>query len=106
MVCPRCIMAVEEILKRGHIIFKCIKLGEIEIEKELSDDELQSLSEALSTVGFELLDDQRKQLIEKVKIAAYSKSAKVILKNISSLVNFCQLKRLNIIPTYQSFLPR
>ena len=67
MVCPRCIMSVEQILKENKLEAKNVQLGEIELIKDLSEKQLNAFSEALQKVGFELLDDQRTQLIEKIK---------------------------------------
>src|SRR5678809_572090 len=67
MVCPRCITSVENILKASKIESKYIQLGEIELVKTLNKGQLQKFSEELEKVGFELLDDQKTQLIEKIK---------------------------------------
>ena len=67
MVCPRCIMSVEDILKANKLAFKYIRLGEVALEKTLGKKQLQALSDDLEKVGFELLDDQKTQLIEQVK---------------------------------------
>lgn len=67
MVCPRCIISVEQILTECKIIPKNILLGEVELIKPLSEKKLKELSEELSKVGFELLDSQKNQLIEKIK---------------------------------------
>ena len=67
MVCPRCIMSVEQILKENKLEAKNVQLGEIELVEDLSEKQLNVFSEALQKVGFELLDDQRTQLIEKIK---------------------------------------
>ena len=67
MVCPRCIMSVEKILKDNEINVKYVRLGEVELEKEISDKQMKSLSGDLLKVGFEILEDSQSQLIEKVK---------------------------------------
>lgn len=67
MVCPRCITSVENILKGNKIEITSVKLGEIELKKSLTAKELQKFSEDLQNVGFELLDDQKTQLIERIK---------------------------------------
>ncbi|MDP4284665.1 MAG: helix-turn-helix transcriptional regulator [Bacteroidota bacterium] len=67
MVCPRCIMSVEQILKENKLNTKFVRLGEIELRKTLTQKQLQKLSDDLKKVGFELLDDQKTQLIEQVK---------------------------------------
>lgn len=67
MVCPRCIMSVENILNENKLDAKYVQLGEIELTKNPSQKQLNQLSEDLQKVGFELLDDQKKRVIEKIK---------------------------------------
>ncbi len=67
MVCPRCIMSVEQILKRNDLDFTVVRLGEIELSKPITSAKVQKLNEELQSVGFEILDDQRKQQIEQIK---------------------------------------
>lgn len=67
MVCPRCIMSVENILRENKVEPKYVRLGEIELVKLLNKKQLEKFSADLHKVGFELLDDQKKQMIEKIK---------------------------------------
>ncbi|MCO5237775.1 MAG: AraC family transcriptional regulator [Chitinophagaceae bacterium] len=67
MVCPRCISAVEQILKENKLPSRYIRLGEVELIKDPGKKRLEKLSADLVSNGFELLDDQKMQLIEKVK---------------------------------------
>lgn len=67
MVCPRCIMSVEQILKNNNLEARHIHLGEVELLKAPIPEQLQRFSADLQKVGFELLDDQKTQLIEKIK---------------------------------------
>jgi len=67
MVCPRCITSVGEILKKHNLDAKHIRLGEVELTKEPGKAKLQKFAEDLKQTGFELLDDQKMQLIEQVK---------------------------------------
>ena len=67
MVCPRCIMSVEQILVENKIGAKYVRMGEVELERSLNEKELNLLSDALKKVGFEILDDAKTQLIEKIK---------------------------------------
>lgn len=60
-------MSVEQILKENKLEAKDVQLGEVELVKDLSEKQLNNLSAALQKVGFELLDDQKTQLIEKIK---------------------------------------
>jgi AraC family transcriptional regulator len=67
MVCPRCISSVQQILKRNNIQAKYIRLGEVELEKKPTASQLKNFTQELLETGFELLDDQKTQLIEQVK---------------------------------------
>jgi len=67
MVCPRCIKAVETILLKMNIAYSDIKLGEVNLNIPLSLSEKDILSKNLEMQGFELLDDKKSQLIEKIK---------------------------------------
>ena len=67
MVCPRCIMRVENILKENNLPAKYVQLGEIELLGSPGKKQLQKFSQDLQKVGFELLDNQKQQLIEKIK---------------------------------------
>ena len=67
MVCNRCIMVVGDILNRQRIKAKKITLGEVELEHPLADGEKDSLEAALQAVGFELIDDKKSRIIEKIK---------------------------------------
>lgn len=67
MVCNRCITSVEQILQQNDIKAKHTRLGEVELSEPLSNEKLNDLSTALENVGFELLDDQKTQQIEKIK---------------------------------------
>lgn len=67
MVCPRCIMSVSDILKKNNLATNYVQLGEAELIKNLTQQQWQKLSKDLNEVGFELLDDQKTQLIEQIK---------------------------------------
>lgn len=67
MVCPRCIMAVENILDEMKIQPLEVRLGEVLIEKELNTSELNTFQKALEKLGFELLDDKNSTIIHQIK---------------------------------------
>ena len=69
MVCPRCIMAVRTILVAAGLTPTTVNLGEVEVEEALTAQQLADLSEALSQMGFELLDDPRSQLVEQLRVS-------------------------------------
>lgn len=67
MVCPRCITSVEQLLEKNNLKAKHVQLGEVELAKEPGKANLRQFAEDLKETGFELLDDQKMQLIEQVK---------------------------------------
>ena len=69
MVCPRCIAAVKEVLSSEGLTVNSVSLGDAEVEEDLSSDQCRSVAEKLQDKGFELLDDPRSQLVERIRIA-------------------------------------
>lgn len=67
MVCPRCIMAVKNILESMSINFSHIQLGEVSLNQDISKEQTLNLSQKLEAMGFELLNDNQQQLIEQIK---------------------------------------
>lgn len=67
MVCPRCVTSVEQLLDKNKLQAKYVRLGEVELTKEPDKNKLKQFAEDLERTGFELLDDQKMQLIEQVK---------------------------------------
>ena len=67
MVCSRCEMAVENELKKMEIPILSLKLGEVELSRNLEKSEIQLLAKNLNLLGFELLDDKTSKTIEKIK---------------------------------------
>ena len=52
MVCPRCIMAVENILNEMKIHPIEVRLGEVLVENQLNSKELNSFQNQLEKLGF------------------------------------------------------
>ena len=69
MVCDRCKMAVEQVLKDVDLTPKRIDLGEVWVSDVPTEVQLAQLKTRLEALGFELLDDQRQQMIERMKTA-------------------------------------
>lgn len=67
MVCNRCIMVVRNEMTRLGLAPTHIKLGEVSLEQALSAQEKNTLSQALSALGFALIDDKRSRIIEQIK---------------------------------------
>lgn len=69
MVCPRCITAVRGLLTAMHLSVLEVKLGEAQVEEELSPHQLTLLAHQLSDLGFELLDDPSSYLVEQIRVS-------------------------------------
>src|SRR5690606_860229 len=67
MVCDRCIMAVKNELAKLNLKAKDIKLGEVIFDEEPTAEEKNSLDEALIPLGFEIIDNKKSRIIEKIK---------------------------------------
>jgi AraC family transcriptional regulator len=68
MVCHRCKLAVENELRKLDLHPLKVELGEIVLKEDsLKTEQQKQLANNLSQLGFELLDDKRKRLIEQVK---------------------------------------
>lgn len=62
-------MTVENILQQNHVPFTKVSLGEVELEKKLSAEEMKSIDKDLHNVGFELIDTRVNKIIEDIKQA-------------------------------------
>jgi AraC-like DNA-binding protein len=67
MVCNRCILVVQQELQKLNIDYSKVTLGEVEVADQIPNEKLKQLGENLASLGFELLDNARQQLIEKIK---------------------------------------
>ncbi len=67
MVCPRCIIAVEQELAKIGIIPSSVRLGEVILNRPLTLDQRESFEKHISAIGFELLDDNRNRIIDRIK---------------------------------------
>ena len=67
MVCGRCILVVKQELEKLGIPVKQVSLGEVETTEDIPNDTIAILSKNLTALGFELLDSNKHQLIEKIK---------------------------------------
>ncbi|MFQ3174068.1 MAG: AraC-like DNA-binding protein [Flavobacterium sp.] len=67
MVSNRCKMAVKEELKKLGLHFIVVDLGEVDVMENITIDQRQQLKAGLLNSGFELMDDKKSVLIEKIK---------------------------------------
>ena len=67
MVCSRCIMAVESELEKFGLHPISVELGIVEISQNLDKEQEQKLNSKLVDLGFEIIDDRKSRVVEKVK---------------------------------------
>ncbi len=67
MVSNRCKQTVKEELKKLGLHFIIVDLGEVEIMENLTGERLEQVKAILLSCGFELMDDKRAILIERIK---------------------------------------
>lgn len=69
MVCDRCKMAVDKLLRDEGLQPLEVDLGKARIEEEVSASQRERIKENLRRIGFELLDDRKHQTLERIKAA-------------------------------------
>ncbi|MDB5277335.1 MAG: transcriptional regulator, AraC family [Ferruginibacter sp.] len=67
MVSIRCKMMVKEELKKLGIPYVAVNWGEVEIIENITAKQRKQIKIALRKSGFELMDDKKDILIEKIK---------------------------------------
>lgn len=67
MVCDRCIMVVNNVFADMNIAVSDVKLGEVETKAPIDDEQRSALDKRLAELGFELLNDKKSILIDKIK---------------------------------------
>lgn len=83
-------MAIENLLRKIGIEKAQINLGEITLFEEMSTSQKELFKKGLTELGFELLDDKQKQLIERIKtiiISSISDNQKNLSSTISAELN-------------------
>jgi len=93
MVCPRCVMAVQNLFHSLGIDFIEVRLGEVLLENDLKQKQKSEFREKLQQLGFELLDDKHAALINQIKtlIIGLIQNEKELNLNLSSFLS----KKLN-----------
>ena len=91
MVCNRCILVVRQELEKLGLTPLNVQLGEVDLNEELAEEQINVLRSRLAAQGFQLLDDRKSKIIEKVKnviIKTIHGTAYVDLKtNFSTLIS-------------------
>jgi len=69
MVCPRCIRVVRDELENIGLPVKRVELGEVEIGTDIAPDTYEEIKNILESNGFELLENKKRKIVEKIKVA-------------------------------------
>ncbi len=67
MVCDRCIMVVRQQLENAGFQVEEISLGSAQIHPEPDSVQLSAISSALKLLGFELIDNEKDRITQRVK---------------------------------------
>ena len=67
MVCQRCILTVETVLKDLNVPFIKVVLGEVDLVQDLSANQLKEVDKAFVKLGFELIETRVNKIIEDIK---------------------------------------
>ncbi|QXP79060.1 MULTISPECIES: helix-turn-helix domain-containing protein [Winogradskyella] len=67
MVCARCKSTIVDLLKRYNFDIESIELGKVVVKQELKNN-YDAIKTGLKDLGFELIEEESKVLIEKVKL--------------------------------------
>jgi AraC family transcriptional regulator len=67
MVCNRCIMVVRQEFEKAGIKPLNVTMGEVELSNPPSDSEISKINVSLQGLGFEMLDNRKQKVIEKIK---------------------------------------
>ncbi len=81
MVCHRCILATEDILRKLAIPFREVMVGEIHLSHRITDEQIHMLSKHLTVIGLELIDNKTRGLIEKIKHLVLKKARGEVAAN-------------------------
>jgi YesN/AraC family two-component response regulator len=67
MVCSRCVLMVKSTLEAVGLSVQAVELGEALLNSAPTSSQLKNAGQKLKEIGFELMDDKKTRLIEKIK---------------------------------------
>ena len=91
MVCNRCVMVVKNIFTDAGAEPEAVILGKVTLPTPPTSSQYEKIEKKLNEVGFEILTDQKKKLVDKVK--------SVIVKNIQGDLSERNLNFSDILAT-------
>jgi len=94
MVCNRCIMVVKQEFEKAGLKPAEVKMGEVELNNLPSENELLKINSRLQELGFEILDNQKQKMIERIKNLLIDKIQSGEIEEHFILSNFLS-KKLN-----------
>jgi AraC-like DNA-binding protein len=89
MVCSRCKMVVRAELEKAGLGYTAVELGEVVLSGSPSGKQLDQLDSSLKLLGFELIDDKKSRIIEKIKnciVELVHHSDRAIKTNLSEFI--------------------
>ena len=70
MVCDRCVMIVRQQLERLKLTVEEISLGKVVVSPEPDGNQLKDIATSFASLGFELINKEKDQLLEQIKTTA------------------------------------
>ena len=67
MVCPRCIQSVKSEATKANLAIISIKLGELIVDQNFSEDQLTKFKIGIENIGFEIITTQKDKIVEMIK---------------------------------------
>lgn len=67
MVCNRCKMVVKSEFEQLGLHPLSVELGEVELDREPTEEERETIERRFAVLGFEWIDDRKSRLIERIK---------------------------------------
>lgn len=67
MVCNRCIKVVQDEFEKLNLKIEEIELGKVSISTPIDNNKLDEIRNVLNENGFELIDDKKSKLIDRIK---------------------------------------
>lgn len=92
MVCNRCIMVVKQEFEKAGIKPVEVTMGEVDLPAPMTKLQSEKMGKRLTDLGFEILDNRNKKIIEKVKALLIDKVQKGDIEEHFSLSDYLPQK--------------
>lgn len=88
MVCQRCVMVVQDMLNRHELPYAAVQVGQIITDRSYSQASVEVLSNALKSVGFEIVTGRIEQLMTNIKARVRQYIEESALKELPKLSTY------------------